>query len=500
MPIEIKKNIDSCLVKISTSISNTMAVIANNLMGGVFVIDDSHHLVGSVTDGDIRRGLLKGMTIHDAVENVMCSKPISVPLGTRKRDILSVMNIYQVKHIPIIDANRIVHEIYYFDDLVKDIELKPIPLSVPDITGLEVEYIRQCVESTWISTAGDNIRRFEEELGQFFNVPHIIAVNSGTSALHAALLSVPVGPGDEVIVPGLSFIATANVVVYCGAQPVFCDIHPRTWTIDPDEIEACITPKTKAVMVVHLMGNPADMDPIKKICKSYHIALIEDAAQGFGATVSGKMCGTIGDSGCLSFNGNKSITTGGGGAVLTHNDELASRVRMLTDQGRNPGNHRYIHQVVGFNYRMTNIHAAIGLAQLKRSQQLLEQRKQVHLLYKEQLAGLPGVIFQESYPGALPLCWLTAVKIDPFLFGIDATTINDQLNRNHIYSSLMYPVIPDQPAYRDYVPMYISRLENCRHIAANTLLLPSSYGLTREEVLFITNTIKSIHLWARGKK
>jgi len=272
-----------------------MSAINQSSKGIVFIINANNQLIASVTDGDIRRGLLNGLSIDDPIESIMSKNPIKVGVNKSKREILSMMILFKRKQIPIVCESNYIVDVMFYEDLIKDTQLDTIPLSIPDISDLELQYIKSSVESTWISTAGDNIELFEKKLSGIFKSKYVVAMNSGTSALHTALLTLDIGLGDEVIVPGLSFIATANVVKYCGAEPVFCDINKETWNIDENQLEKLINKKTKAIIIVHLLGNPVNIRIIKKICKKYRIKIIEDAAQSFGSKINKKLCGTLGD-------------------------------------------------------------------------------------------------------------------------------------------------------------------------------------------------------------
>ena len=240
-----------------------------------------------------------------------------------------------------------------------------IPVAAPALIGNEKAYVLDCLESSWISSNGAYIERFETVFADFIGTRHALSCCNGTVALHLALLALDVRPGDEVIVPSLTYVASANAVMYCGAKPVLVDSEPETWNLDPARIEELINPRTRGIIVVHLYGHPANMDPILEIARRRHLFVVEDAAEAHGATYRGQKVGTLGDLATFSFYGNKVITTGEGGMVCTNNEVLARKVRQLKGQGQDP-RRRYWFPIVGYNYRMTNIEAAIGLAQLER--------------------------------------------------------------------------------------------------------------------------------------
>jgi perosamine synthetase len=269
-----------------------------------------------------------------------------------------------------------------------DASIQPrIAVAAPVLDGRETEYVLECLSTSWISSAGRFIAEFETAFAKYCGVRHAIATNNGTTALHVSLVALGLSEGDEVIVPTLTYIATANTVRYCNATPVFVDNDARTFNIDPDEIRARVTPRTKGIIPVHLYGHPADMDPILEIAREYGLFVVEDAAEAVGAAYKGRRTGGLGTCATFSFYGNKIITTGEGGMVTTDDDKLADRLRLLRGQGMDP-ERRYWFPVIGFNYRMTNIAAAIGLAQLQRVGDHLATRRAIAEGYHRRLAHL----------------------------------------------------------------------------------------------------------------
>ena len=267
------------------------------------------------------------------------------------------------------------------------IKQKYISLAQPVFKGNEKAYVNEALDTGWISSIGKFIPLFERKFADFCQVPYGVACNNGTTALHLALLGLGVSAGDEVIVPTLTFVATANAVKYCQATPVFVDSEPRTMNMDPRQIERQITSRTKGIIVVHLYGHPADMDPIMEIARSRGLFVLEDAAEAHGATYKGQRVGGIGDAATFSFFGNKIITTGEGGMITTRDAALAERIRLLRGQGMDP-QRRYWFPMVGYNYRMTNIEAAIGLAQTENITEHIADRRRVAAWYEKHLAGL----------------------------------------------------------------------------------------------------------------
>jgi len=266
-----------------------------------------------------------------------------------------------------------------------------IPVAAPVLDGREAEYVQECLETGWISSIGRFIEAFEGQFADYCGVKHAVACNNGTTALHLALVALGVKPGDEIIVPSLTYVASANTVSYCGAKPVFVDNDPVTFNLDPEAVAAAITPRTRGIMPVHLYGHPADMDPIRDLADRHGLFVLEDAAEAIGATYHGARVGSLGTCAAFSLFGNKIITTGEGGVVTTDDDDLAQRLRLYRGQGMDP-NRRYWFPVIGYNYRMTNVAAAIGLGQLERIDHHLAARRRVAAGYDARLAKLREVL------------------------------------------------------------------------------------------------------------
>lgn len=292
-----------------------------------------------------------------------------------------------------------------------------IYLSPPHMSGREMKYVQEAFDSNWIAPVGPNIDAFEEELCRYTGSKHALAVSSGTAAIHLALMALGTGSGDIVLCQSLTFVATANPIVYVGATPVFIDSEPVTWNMCPNALEDAIShyikigKKPKAVIVVHLYGMPAMLDEIMYLCKRHEIPLVEDAAEALGSEYRGRKAGTLGDIGILSFNGNKIITTSGGGAMLSDNPLYIEKARFLATQAREPVEH-YEHREVGYNYRMSNVCAGIGRGQLEVINERVAQRRANFKFYQTSLKGIPGIGFQDGLAGMFSNRWLTAVTVE----------------------------------------------------------------------------------------
>lgn len=360
-----------------------------------------------------------------------------------------------------------------------------IPVAEPALVGNEKEYVMDCLESTWISSRGKYIELFESAFAEFCGVEHAVSCSNGTTALHLALLALGVGPGDEVIVPTLTFVATANAVTYCGARPVFVDAEPRTWNMDPALIESKISPRTKGIIVVHLYGHPVDMDQIMAIAKRRGLFVLEDAAEAHGALYKGRVVGSIGDIATFSFFGNKVFTTGEGGMVVTNNAAMASTTRLLKEQGMDP-DRRYWHPVIGYNYRMTNVAAAIGLAQVEKADWHLQRRRELAAWYRERLQEVPGLIMQIEEEWASHVYQLVTVVLGDEI----------ELSRDDVIEYLRSQGIEGRPVvYPNHMlPPYYDAANEGRfpvseRIASRGINLPSSAALTREDVDRICDSI-----------
>ena len=359
-----------------------------------------------------------------------------------------------------------------------------IPVAAPDLNGNEKAYVLECLESTWISSSGKYLDRFEASFAEFCGVRHAVACSNGTTALHLALAALGVGPGDEVIVPTLTFVATANTVTYCGARPVFVDAEPDTWTIDPAAIEAKITPRTKGIIVVHLFGHPADMDPINAIARRHGLFVMEDAAQAHGAEGRGRRAGSLGDIATFSFFGNKIVTTGEGGMVVTDDDATAGRMRLLRTHGMDP-TRRYWHPVIGYNYRMTNIAAAIGLAQLERVHWQLERRQELAAWYREELGSVGVLTCQAEKAWARHVWWMFSVLVSEGT--ADRDGVIDAMRRRGIETRPIVHPLHTLPPYLDAnVGQPFPVAEATARCGIN---LPTWAGLTRDQVRFVCDAL-----------
>lgn len=362
---------------------------------------------------------------------------------------------------------------------------KYIELDAPNVSEREKEYLCRCIDSDYISTFGPFVPEFEGKFAKYLDVNGAVSIQSCTAALHMSLYELNIGPGDEVIVPVSTFVATVNPIMYVGATPVFVDIDIDTWNIDPQKIEGAITKKTKAIMPVHLYGNPCNMEPISDIAQKYDLWIIEDAAAGLGAKYKDRYVGIFGDFGCFSFNGNKIITTGGGGMIIGKDKERLKHIRFLANQARDKEKECY-HPEIGFNYRMTNIEAALGLAQMEKLDEFLAKKRQFNRIYKEKLGKFRFIRFQKEYEEAEANWWLSAVIFEK---EIDLVALQNELKNKGIPTRRIFMPVVDFPPYKMYKK---EDYKNSYYINKKGICLPSSTLNSEENIYYVCEELKKI--------
>jgi perosamine synthetase len=367
-----------------------------------------------------------------------------------------------------------------------------IPVAEPVLLGNEKKYVMDCLETLWISSRGKYIPMFEEALARYCNVKHGVACSNGTAGLHMALEVLGVGAGDEVIIPDFTIVVTANVTILAGARPVLVDVEPDTWCIDPAKIEAAITPRTKAIMVVHMYGHPCDMDPINALAKTHGLFVVEDCCQSHGTVYKGRMTGALSDIGVFSFYGNKTITTGEGGMLLTDSDAVAERARVYRDNGFEVP--RFIHKVRGMNYRLTNVQAALGLAQTEKLDFAVARKREIARTYLDAFAGFPHVTLPVERPECRNVYWMFGVLINDS-FGRTKNEVMELLRERGVDSRSFFYPMSEQPAMRGDDPR-LPDLGGHRPVSADLgrrgLYLPSGLGLTADQVRFCADTLRSL--------
>jgi len=369
-------------------------------------------------------------------------------------------------------------------------------LSSPHMGGDEFNFVKEAFDTNWIAPLGPHVNGFEHDLQEFTGAKHAAALSSGTAALHLALIMLGVGPGDEVICQSFTFSATANPIVYQGAIPVFIDSEEDTWNMCPILLEEAIKDriakgkKPKAIVPVHLYGMPANMERIQALATQYDIPLVEDAAEALGSKINGKSAGTFGLMSILSFNGNKIITTSGGGALISDNKELIDKSRFLATQARDAAPH-YQHSQIGYNYRMSNVCAGIGRGQMLVLEKHIDLRRKVYSTYVDQLSALPGIKFLTEPEGYFSNRWLTTILVNPEENnGVTREDIRLALERENIESRPLWKPMHLQPVFEKY-PSYTNNVSE--QLFNNGLCLPSGSNLTADDVQRVINEIKNIY-------
>ncbi|MGB8952946.1 MAG: aminotransferase class I/II-fold pyridoxal phosphate-dependent enzyme [Candidatus Aminicenantales bacterium] len=391
-----------------------------------------------------------------------------------------------------------------------------IPVNEPLIAKNTLKYVTDCIQTGWISSAGTYIRKFEEEFSRYLKAQHAVTTTSGTTALHLALSAVGIGPGDEVIIPALTMIAVPYAVLYTGARPVLVDVDSETFNLDPRQLTAFIQKecrfdrrnkvllnkktknKVKALLPVHLYGHPCSMDRILAAAREYNLAVVEDAAEAHGALYypdndrkKERYVGTIGDIGCFSFYANKIITTGEGGMVVTNNDRLAERARRLKDLAHAP-QQRFLHTELAFNYRMTNLQAAIGLAQLEEIDRFIEIKQKMAKAYGKLLSGIPGLTLPLEKKWARNVFWMYSVLVEKE-FGLSRDDLMKRLKEEGIDTRTFFIPVHRQPVFTGQKEYQGLRFPVAEELSQKGFYLPSGLALTQSQIQKVCQAIKKIH-------
>jgi len=474
-----KNNISlgSLLVTLPVTFEDVLKAISANTFGIVFFVTKGRQLIGVFTDGDARRALLAGATLSSLITDqsgYFNKSPHSLSFSCDISEIWRLLE-QNLRCIPLLDAsNRVV-------DFSTRERIRRFPVLEPDIGEQEISNVLDCVTSGWISSQGRYIGEFETVFSEYLGGGHAIAVANGTVALQLGLTSLGIGQGDEVIVPNFTFGASINAIIHSGATPVLADVDRETWTLDLIEVNRLITPRTKAIMPVHLYGQPARIDEIKAIASKNGIFVIEDCAEALGATYKNRRVGLDGDCTCFSFFANKTITTGEGGMVVFKDAKLAERARILRDHGMSPQK-RYWHDYPGFNFRMTNMQAAVGVAQMDRIEEFLTRRKVVFQTFDSLLLGRKNITLLPKNNWSENSYWLYTLVLNGYKKDV----------RDQLITQLGYRGIDARPGF---YPMHLMN-PYCEFgrgtypvtssLSANSISLPSSPGLSNEDIHHIS--------------
>jgi len=368
-----------------------------------------------------------------------------------------------------------------------------VPLCIPELRGNEWKYIKECLDTAWVSSVGAYVDRFEAGMADFVGTPYAVAVVNGTAALHISLLVAGVQPDDEVLVSTMTFIAPVNAIRYAGAWPVFIDSEPETWQMDPRQVSDFLNNecdsrdgelwnrhtgrRVKAIIPVHILGHPVDMDPIMETARRFHLTVIEDSTESLGARYKEQPTGCIGDMACFSFNGNKLITTGGGGMIVTSNKEWAEKARYLTTQAKDD-RVEFIHNEIGYNYRLTNVLAALGVAQLEQVESYIAAKRRIADVYDAAFRDVPGLTLMPDAPWAYSVKWMYTILVDEMVYGMDSRALLKKLREAQIETRPLWQPAHQSPAHQDAFAMPCPVAERLKREAIS---LPCSVGLTDEQ-------------------
>jgi len=362
-----------------------------------------------------------------------------------------------------------------------------VPVNIPLLSGNELKYLTECIETGWISSEGPFITEFEKKFAAYIGCDHGIAVSNGSAALDVVLKAMELQPGDEVIMPTFTIISPAQSVIIAGGTPVLVDADAETWNMNVAQVEAKITPKTKAILVVHIYGLPVDMDPIYTLAKKYNLRIIEDAAEMHGQTYNGKKCGALGDISIFSFYPNKHITSGEGGMILTNDNDLAARCKKLRNLAFEPDKRRFVHYELGWNYRMTNMQAALGLAQLEKIDEHIKKKREIGAYYKDGLKDLKG--FQQpkhTTPYADNIYWVYGLVAETEQLANDTVAF---LSENKIGTRPFFWCMHEQPVFQKMGLFKGEQYPVAEKIARNGFYLPSGLGLTEDQMQTVINEV-----------
>ena len=476
--VATKETVERMTASQGSTLRQAMLAIERGGLGAALVVDDDGALATLLTDGDVRRALLSGSGLESPIVGLGTTNAVTAKADVPARELATLFS-ERIRLIPLLDEQGRVVDVATFDQRTH------IPVAQPLLGERELVYVTECVLTGWVSSTGRFVTKFEEMFAKFCEVPYAVSASNGTTALHLAMLGLDIGPGDEVIVPTLSFIASANSVLYTGATPIFVDSEPKTWNMDPEAVARAITPRSKAIMAVHLYGHPADLAALRALCDAHGLYLIEDAAEAHGATFGGKRIGSFGDVAAFSFFGNKIVTTGEGGMLTTRSEELARKMKMLRDHGMSP-ERRYHHPVLGYNYRMTNLQAALGVAQMERIDEILAAKRRIGREYREGLTDLPGLQLPAELAPAESVYWLFSVLVDPATSAVDRNGLMALLKQESIDTRPFFGPIHQQPVYATGQQLRVAEDASARGIS-----LPSHASLSSAEVARIAATVRA---------
>lgn len=485
-------NIDQIKISKTHTLKEALEILDRSAMSILLLVDSEGVLQRTITDGDIRRQLLAGKGLSDTFEQLEPIQSLVVKEGMSRSDIVGLMNKHGVTQIPVVNAKNKPVGLHLSRDMMPRIEL-----SMPHMGGYERQYVEEAFETNWIAPLGPNVDAFESDLAEYVGSGSAAAVNSGTAAIHLALRLLDVSTDDIVLCSSLTFIGSANPILYQGATPVFVDSEPATWNMSPQALERALKEscekgqKPKAIIVVHLYGQSADMKRIMELSEQYDVPVIEDAAESLGALYQGKHTGTIGKIGIFSFNGNKIITTSGGGMVISDDHKLVERCRYLSTQARKPAPH-YEHTEMGYNYRMSNVLAGIGRGQLMVLDSRVETRRDIFERYRDGLSDLDCFEWMPEPEGDYSNRWLSAAilnseKTDVKPQDLIKVLAEVNIDARHFWKPMHQQALFDGCSYYKHDDNSF-----CDYLFATGICLPSASNMTGEQQDSVISIIRGL--------
>jgi dTDP-4-amino-4,6-dideoxygalactose transaminase len=474
------------------TIRDAMATINASGMQMLLLVDAEGRFLRTVTDGDLRRLLLAGSEMGDTLESLPSLASITAPHDTSRKAALAVMDRNEINHLPLIDGEGRIVRVLNRRDIGT-----PILLSTPHMGDAELHFVEEAFRTNWIAPLGPNVDAFEREVADLVGVGHAAALSSGTAAIHLAVRMLGVKPGDRVFCSTLTFSASANPIVYEGGEPVFIDSEPGSWNMSPVALERAFDAARaegwmpRVVIVVNLYGQSADMDSLIEICDRHNVPVIEDAAESLGARYKGKPSGIFGRMGIYSFNGNKIITTSGGGMLVSDDEDLIVQARFLATQARDPAPH-YQHSQIGFNYRMSNILAGVGRGQLQVLGDRVEARRSVFEAYRDGLADVVGLEWMPEPDWSYSTRWLSTLTIDPVVAGVSVTQIIARLAEEMIEARPVWKPMHQQPVFAGCRHFTHGNASVADHIFETGLCMPSGSNMSPAEIARIIGVMRGI--------
>ncbi|MCA6222229.1 aminotransferase class I/II-fold pyridoxal phosphate-dependent enzyme [Photorhabdus antumapuensis] len=474
------------------NIHYALSMINKNSKGAVVVINKNEKLIRLLTDGDIRRALLNGYNTNSIINELPSQiEPTTASLELNPHDALRIMNAKEIDHLIILDDSNKVTSLCHRRDF------SPVLLSTPHLGNEEVRFVNEAFRTNWIAPLGPNVDGFENELASMVGTKYALAVSSGTAALHLSLILLDVGYNDFVFCSSLTFAATANPIRYQHAIPVFIDSEPDSWNMSPQALESALKTynekglKPKAIIVVNLYGQSANMDALVALSEKYSVPIIEDAAESLGSKYKNKHSGTFGKLGVYSFNGNKIITTSGGGMLVSDDKSLIDRARYLSTQAREPAPF-YLHLEIGYNYRMSNVLAGIGRGQLRVLEDRIKRRRDIYRYYVSKLKDIQCLDWISDLDGYYSNHWLTATILNPKKTDIRPSDLINTLKENNIEARHVWNPMHRQPVFKNYEYFKHGDISISDYLFDNGICLPSGSNMTQQEHNRVIDIIREV--------